>query len=195
MNKKVLFQIFLISIIFFIIFLFYNFYFSKKKINTSSNIPESITSDTSSTKESNYIRNIEYISQDSRGNEFIIKSKTGVLVKEQINNILLTGVTAEIRSLNSPAIFIRSDKAIYNNSTYDTNFYQNVIVKYENHKITSDKLDLIFSEDMITSYDNVIYNNLTTKLKADKVIVDLITKDSKIFMYNKKNKINIINKQ
>ena len=48
---------------------------------------------------------------------------------------------------------------------------------------------------MITSYDNVIYNNLTTKLKADKVIVDLITKDSKIFMYNKKNKINIINKQ
>jgi lipopolysaccharide assembly outer membrane protein LptD (OstA) len=195
MNKKVLFQIFLISVIFFITFLFYNFYFSKKKINTSSDIPESITSDTSSTVESNYIHNIEYISQDSRGNEFIIKSKTGVLVKEQMNNILLSGVTAEIRSLNSPTVFIRSDKAIYNNSTYDTNFYQNVIVKYENHKITSDKLDLIFSEDMITSYDNVIYNNLTTKLKADKVIVDLITKDSKIFMYNKKNKINIINKQ
>tara|TARA_B110001450_G_scaffold255122_1_gene281916 strand:- start:761 stop:1345 length:585 start_codon:yes stop_codon:yes gene_type:complete len=194
MNKKILFQIFLISIIFFITFLFYNFYFLEKRIDTSSNISENIINDTSSTKESNYIHNIEYISQDTKGNKFIIKSEAGVLVKEQSNNILLSGVSAEIRSLNSPTVFITSDEAIYNNSTYDTNFYQNVIVKYENHEISSDKLDLVFSEDEITSYDNVIYNNLKTKLKADKVIVDLITKDSKIFMYNKKNKINIVSK-
>ena len=195
MNKKILFQIFLISIIFFITFLFYNFYFLEKRIDTSSNISENIINDTSSTKESNYIHNIEYISQDTKGNKFIIKSEAGVLVKEQSNNILLSGVSAEIRSLNSPTVFITSDEAIYNNSTYDTNFYQNVIVKYENHEISSDKLDLVFSEDEITSYDNVIYNNLKTKLKADKVIVDLITKDSKIFMYNKKNKINIVTNQ
>ena len=195
MNKKILFQIFLIFIIFFITFLFYNFYFLEKRIDTSSNISENIINDTSSTKESNYIHNIEYISQDTKGNKFIIKSEAGVLVKEQSNNILLSGVSAEIRSLNSPTVFITSDEAIYNNSTYDTNFYQNVIVKYENHEISSDKLDLVFSEDEITSYDNVIYNNLKTKLKADKVIVDLITKDSKIFMYNKKNKINIVTNQ
>jgi lipopolysaccharide export system protein LptA len=195
MNGKIFFQIFLICIIFFIIFLFYNFYFLKKKVETSSNIPERIINDTSLSEESNYIHNIEYISQDPRGNKFIIQSKTGVLVKKQLNNILLSGVTAEIKPLNSPSVFIAADKAIYNNSTYDTNFYQNVVVKYKNHKITSDKLDLVLSKDMITSYNNVIYNNLKTKLKADKVIVDLITKDSKIFMYNKKNKINIVTNQ
>ena len=195
MNKKILFQIFLVSIIFFITYLFYNFYFLKKEIYTSSNIPENIIDDTSLTKETNYIRNIKYISEDPRGNIFIIKSKTGVLIKDQLNNILLSGVTAEIKSLNLPSVFISSDEAIYNNSSYDTNFYQNVILTYEDHKITSDKLDLVFSKDMITSYNNVIYNNSKTKLKADKVIVDLITKDSKIFMYNKKNKINIVTNQ
>lgn len=195
MNKKILFQIFIVCATFFVTFLFYNFYFLKKKVDTSSNISERIINDTSLSEESNYIHNIEYVSRDPRGNEFIIKSKTGILVKEQLNNILLAGVFAEIRPLNSPTVFITADKAIYNNSTYDTNFYQNVVLTYENHKITSDKLDLVLSEDMITSYNNVIYNNLKTKLKADKVIVDLITKDSKIFMYNEKNKINIVTNQ
>ncbi len=145
--------------------------------------------------ESNYIHNIEYISQDSRGNKFIIKSKTGKLDENNIGTILLSSVTAEIRSANTSSIFIYSDKAIYNNSNYDTKFYHNVVLDYEDNTITSDKLDLMFSKDQIVSYDDVFYTNLKTTLNADKVIVDLITKNSKILMYNKKNKINITSNQ
>tara|TARA_B100000787_G_scaffold90184_1_gene66646 strand:+ start:856 stop:1440 length:585 start_codon:yes stop_codon:yes gene_type:complete len=194
MSRKIFSQILLLIITFLIIYLFFDFYFLKKKIkNTSTNI---IMNDDSAVEdESNYIHNIEYISQDSRGNEFIIKSKTGKLDENNMGIILLSSVTAEIRSANASSIFIYSDKAIYNNSNYDTNFYHNVVLDYEDNTITSDKLDLMFSEDQIVSYDDVFYTNLKTTLNADKVIVDLITKNSKILMYNKKNKINIISNQ
>ena len=194
MSRKIFSQILLLIITFLIIYLFFDFYFLKKKIkNTSTNI---IMNDDSAVEdESNYIHNIEYISQDSRGNEFIIKSKTGKLDENNMGIILLSSVTAEIRSANASSIFIYSDKAIYNNSNYDTNFYHNVVLDYEDNTITSDKLDLMFSEDQIVSYDDVFYTNLKTTLNADKVIVDLITKNSKILMYNKKNKINITSNQ
>ena len=194
MSRKIFSQILLLIITFLIIYLFFDFYFLKKKIkNTSANI---IMNNNSTVEdESNYIHNIEYISQDSRGNEFIIKSKTGKLDENNIGTILLSSVTAEIRSANTSSIFIYSDKAIYNNSNYDTKFYHNVVLDYEDNTITSDKLDLMFSKDQIVSYDDVFYTNLKTTLNADKVIVDLITKNSKILMYNKKNKINIISNQ
>jgi len=194
MSRKIFSQILLLIITFLIIYLFFDFYFLKKKIkNTSTNI---IMNDDSAVEdESNYIHNIEYISQDSRGNKFIIKSKTGKLDENNIGTILLSSVTAEIRSANTSSIFIYSDKAIYNNSNYDTKFYHNVVLDYEDNTITSDKLDLMFSKDQIVSYDDVFYTNLKTTLNADKVIVDLITKNSKILMYNKKNKINIISNQ
>ena len=194
MSRKIFSQILLLIITFLIIYLFFDFYFLKKKIkNTSANI---IMNNNSTVEdESNYIHNIEYISQDSRGNKFIIKSKTGKLDENNIGTILLSSVTAEIRSANTSSIFIYSDKAIYNNSNYDTNFYHNVVLDYEDNTITSDKLDLMFSEDQIVSYDDVFYTNLKTTLNADKVIVDLITKNSKILMYNKKNKINITSNQ
>ena len=194
MSRKIFSQILLLIITFLIIYLFFDFYFLKKKIkNTSANI---IMNNNSTVEdESNYIHNIEYISQDSRGNKFIIKSKTGKLDENNIGTILLSSVTAEIRSANTSSIFIYSDKAIYNNSNYDTKFYHNVVLDYEDNTITSDKLDLMFSKDQIVSYDDVFYTNLKTTLNADKVIVDLITKNSKILMYNKKNKINITSNQ
>ena len=194
MSRKIFSQILLLIITFLIIYLFFDFYFLKKKIkNTTTNII--MNNDSAVENESNYIHNIEYISQDSRGNKFIIKSKTGMLDENNIGSILLDSVTAEIISPNTSSIFIYSDKAIYNNSNYDTKFYHNVVLSYEDNTITSDKLDLMFSEDQIVSYDDVFYTNLKTTLNADKVIVDLITKNSKILMYNKKNKINITSNQ
>ena len=42
--------------------------------------------------------------------------------------------------------------------------------------------------------NQVVYKNLDTKLIADRIVIDLITKDSKIFMQNNNNKIKIFNK-
>ena len=51
-------------------------------------------------------------------------------------------------------------------------------------------------KDLINLINNnapvkIIYKNKKTRLKADKMEVDLITKNSKIFMYNN-NKISIV---
>ena len=44
-------------------------------------------------------------------------------------------------------------------------------------------------------YNNIVYNKPGTKLNADRLEIDLITKNSKIFMDNKTEKIKIINKK
>ena len=41
---------------------------------------------------------------------------------------------------------------------------------------------------------NVIYTNLANILKADVIDINIKTKDTKIFMYEKERKVNIINK-
>ena len=66
------------------------------------------------------------------------------------------------------------------------------MVTYNDHFISSDKLDLIFEKNLATISNNIIYKNLNTKLQADKVEIDLITKNSKIFMNDKTKKIKIM---
>ena len=119
-------------------------------------------------------------------------SKKGEFDNKNTNIILMENVEATIRSLNSDPIIIYSDNALYNKFNYDTNFYKNVMVSYGIHKITSDNLDLIFEKNLLTITNNVIYKNLNTKLEADKIEVDLITKNSKVFMNDKSKKVNII---
>ena len=41
--------------------------------------------------------------------------------------------------------------------------------------------------------NQVVYKNLDTKLIADRIVIDLITKNSKIFMENDNKKIKIFN--
>ena len=55
----------------------------------------------------------------------------------------------------------------------------------------AENLDLFFKDNILSIYENVIYKNYNTKLNADRVEMDLITKNSKIFMYDKSKKVNI----
>ena len=100
--------------------------------------------------------------------------------------------TATIDLNNSTPIKISAAKAIYNSINYDTKFYENVLVTYDEHIIKSDNLDLDFEKSLATVSNNIIYKNLNTKLQADKVVIDLITKNSRIFMNNKLDKVNIV---
>ena len=53
---------------------------------------------------------------------------------------------------------------------------------------------LVFSMSNAANPKNLVYENNTSRLRADKIEIDLITKNSKIFMYNKKKKIKISGK-
>ena len=44
----------------------------------------------------------------------------------------------------------------------------------------------------MTISKNIIYKNLDTKLEADKIEIDLLTKNTKIFMDDKSKKIKLI---
>ncbi len=74
-------------------------------------------------------------------------------------------------------------------------FFENVKVTHLIHKATSENLDISFKDNMASMYNNIVYNKPGTKLKADRLEIDLITKNSKIFMDNKTEKIKIINKK
>ena len=133
----------------------------------------------------NIIQNIEYSSNDSLNNQFIIKAKFGeVLEKKTL--ILMKEVEAIVIFKNSEKITITASNAIYNTLNQDTNFKENVIIKYGEQHITCNRVDMQFRNYKVKLYDNVIYNYINTKLLADVIEIDLLTKSSKIYM-NKKN--------
>ena len=87
-------------------------------------------------------------------------------------------VTAIFINENNVPLIITSDKATYNNSSYDTNFSENVRVEYIDNLINSEKLDISFAENIITIYDNVKYHGSSGTLNTDNVKIDLITKNT-----------------
>lgn len=193
MQRKILLQFFLFSIVLMIGFFFYKIYFvnNYEDLSLQNKTTQKVKKDTVS---SNIIQNIEYKAEDRSGNNYIIKSKYGELKNDQTNLILLSEVSAVINIKNSSPINIISDNAIYNNTDYDTKFYGNVIVTFIDHNIASDNLDLYFKKDLAYISNNVVYKNLNTTLQADKIEIDLLTKNSNIYMDNKFRKIKIMNK-
>ena len=143
-------------------------------------------------KDSNIMYNIEYISEDDEGNSYRINSKFGEIDIKKPEIILLKEVVAVIKLVDSEPINIYAINAIYNKNNYNTNFYEEVLVTHNDHNINSDNLDLDFLKNLATVSNNIIYKNLNTKLQADKMVIDLITKNSKIYMYDTSKKVKIV---
>ena len=91
-------------------------------------------------------------------------------------------------------INIQSDYGKYNINNYDTIFSKNVIIKYLNNKITGEYLDFSLRRNLMIISKKVTYSNLDNVLKADVIEMNLKTKDTKIFMYEKEKKVNIKSK-
>ena len=138
------------------------------------------------------MKNISYSSKDSFGNQYKINAKKGSFSLTNKDMVFMVNVTAIITMNNSEPIFIKADFADYNNKNFDTFFKDNISLKYSIHQITGGKLDLLFKKNLVTMSDDLIYKNIDTKLYADKFELDLITKNNKIFMKDKMNKIKIL---
>ena len=85
-------------------------------------------------------------------------------------------VIAKIVDENNIELTITSDRAIYNNSTYDTSFSENILIKYMDNIIYSDNLDLNFNENIVKIYNNVVYDGVSGKIKTDNVLVIYLIK-------------------
>ena len=201
MNKKILVQFFLFSLFIFLSVFFYYEYFKKDTIDNIKNLSKEAKAKYKAAQtleqpnESNLIRGLRYFSVDDNGNKYEIRSEYGEMGLDNPNVILMTNVVAKIDIYNSDPIIITSTFAKYNVKNYDTNFEKNVFVKHVDNKLNGENLDLSFQNNLLLMYNDIIYQNSDTKLLADKLEIDLITKDSKIIMNDKKSKIKIIKKK
>ena len=140
----------------------------------------------------NIIENLNYISIDNEGNEYLLSAKYGEKSAEDPNIIILEQVEGTIKLKNKSNIEIISDFAKYNSITFDTNFYDNVLGFFEDSKLSSDNLDLFFKDNMGVMYNNIRYLDKETILNADEINFNLLNGDVKIKMFDEKKMIQII---
>ena len=195
MDKKVLIQITLLIIIVLILAKIFTFYQSKKGKNLvlkEEEKKEFLNENQDS--ELNIIKDITYLAKDDKENIFKIESKFGKINPEEPDIVLMDNVTAVITLRNREKIIISSDHAIYNSKSYETNFYDNVLLEYIEHNIASENIYLSFENNLVSISNNIIYKNLNSEMNADEIEMNLITKEIKIFMHNNENKIQILSK-
>ena len=144
--------------------------------------------------QNNLIKNLSYFSKDNLGNEYIIESKYSELNLDNVDIISMEDVSAKIIMVNSKPIYITSNFAKYNNENYETTFTDNVLIVYLDNKIRCEKFYISIKNNLANVTDNVIYENPKGKLIADTIEIDLITKNSKIFMIDKSKKVIVLNK-
>jgi LPS export ABC transporter protein LptC len=183
MSKKTVIQLLLIFLIFLISVSFYLEYFNDSPKTLKNKVLEKKTN-INQNSSSTYIDNIDYVSFDAKGNRYNITAKQSEIKIENPDIMFLTDVIAYILIKDADTVKITSNFGKYNSKNYDTVFSENVIVIYPGHKIAGEYLDFSFLKDLGTISKNVIYSRDKTNLFADKVEINLTTKDTKIFMEN-----------
>tara|TARA_B100000242_G_C42881482_1_gene408987 strand:- start:119 stop:721 length:603 start_codon:yes stop_codon:yes gene_type:complete len=179
--------------------LFYFKYFTEdeKKIENSKseNVLEKKNTETNiNDKDKNIIENLKYVSEDLLGNKYTVTAQSATLKEDKLNEVQLFEVNAEIARENQEIIYIYSKTANYNKINNNTIFKKKVNVKYGFQVIDSEILNLNFKNNLIEILENVNYVNENTKIKADKVEIDLLDKKLKISMINQKDKVSITSK-
>ena len=193
-NKKIIIQFLLLVVLFGIILSVFFLYFNKEKnqketsLKTSKILNSEIDNETGT-----LIKDIKYSFSDPSGNYYELFSKFGKVDIQNSDKMLMTNVEALIYLKNSSPIKIVSKYANYNKIDHETNFFENVELTHLIHKATSENLDISFKSNKASMYKNIVYNKPGTQLTADRLEIDLITKNTKIFMDKKSEKIKIIN--
>ena len=196
MYKKIIIQLFLLLTLLTIATFVFFFYFKEKEILKENNIQmEKITELKINEETASLMKNMNYSFSDLNGNNYEILSEFGKVDINDPDKIFMTNVLATIHLKNESPIKIVSKFANYNKNDHETKFFENVKIMYKIHKATSQNLNLSFKSNLVTMYNKIIYTKPGTKLFADQLQIDLLTKNSKIFMNNKFEKIKIINKK
>ena len=189
MIRKIYTQLFLIFLLTVItLFLFFKYF---KKTNIEDDLRGNIEQPINTGE--NLIENLKYLSTDKEGNEYKIEAKKGNIDKDNPDIIYLENVIAIILLKNSEYISIKSNFAKYNSKNFDTLFNDAVSVDYEDHLLTGNFLDLSFENNLVSIYDDVQYLSGFSSLSADRAEIDILNKNTKIFMESPGKKVLINN--
>ena len=161
------------------IFLLYSKYFKSEN--------NSVILDKTGTEEiieGNQIKNIKYESSDDEGRKYLIMAEVGEINNEKPNLINLNIVNAEITLNNNSKILISSNEAEYNHSTNNTKFKKNVELSHNKQSLKAEFLNLEFEKNLVEAFNNVHYKNDELSLKADKIDMNIKTKNFKIYNFS-----------
>ena len=194
MTNKSLLQILLLVFSILIIVFSYKMYFEPIRSEKTKLENEQLSYENINSEELNILKEINYNSSDKYGNKFIIQSKSGTFKNDNKDLIIMNDVNATIMTNKNQIINLTSEKALYNSTNNDTNFYKNVLIEYANNNIACDNVDIIFADNLIQAYNNLFYTNNKLTLLADKAKINFLTNESRIFMFDKsKVKVKVIN--
>tara|TARA_B100000780_G_scaffold188256_1_gene132316 strand:+ start:1453 stop:2049 length:597 start_codon:yes stop_codon:yes gene_type:complete len=194
MYQKVIIQILLILLICIALFFSYKFYFSegtKKKLETV--LINENQEKTDQIDRGNIIKNISYNSFNSLGDIYEITAEYGEINSKNANIIIMNNVNARItdKDKDKNKIKVSSNFAIYNTLTYETNFYDDVLVLYAETSIKSKNLDFFFEKNLVYMSNEIVYKNSNTELEADNLEINILSNDVRLYMNNKNEKIKI----
>ena len=140
----------------------------------------------------NFVKDVEYTSVDEGGNRFRLLANSGKTNNTNKNILDLENVRGEIKSDKRDTIFITSDYAQYNISNLNSKFYENVIIDYQDKKISCVNFDINMSTNKAIAYNEVIITDPKSTMKAGIVEFDLKTKDININPETINTKIEVI---
>ena len=203
MRKKTLVQVILIVFLIILIYLvFKNYYIKDQSITSIKKSNDSISKLELEEDNNNLIKDISYTANSNAGDVYNLLADYGETYIENQELMLLTRVNGKISMKNEGDITINSDFANFNTKTFETTFINNVIVKKKDETITGDELYLILQQEENTTQSsenkdeniirisrNVLYKKPGYSLSADILEIDLITKNIKIYMMDKYNKV------
>ena len=183
MNKKKIITFFFLSLVL-IIGYFTNFY--KKKT-----LPETAIPEVENIESSNLLSELNFSSEDDKGNVYTLKAKSGEIDFENNNIIFLKNIEAIIKLKNSEEILISSNFGKYNTENSDTIFSKNVLILYLDYKVSSDYLEFSVDKNLFTISKDVSLSSLEYSINADVVEMNINTRKVEIFMLEDLKKVKI----
>ena len=203
MGKKNLIQVILLILLILVTFLFLNVYYkTDRSLKSSKKIEIENPEETKSNDGKNIIQDIKYTSNNNNGDIFEILADYGEPSTEIDDLMFLTKVVANITLKNKSDIKLTSDYANFNTKTFETTFINNVKIFRNDETILGNELYLVFDQsdalsqnaadaekNLIRISHDVIVKKPGYMLKADVIEIDLITKNTKVYMINEKDKV------
>jgi len=138
----------------------------------------------------NIFYNIEYSGLDLAGNRYVLKSKKAKSDPFNEELIVMIGVEATFYFKDETILKILSKDGIYNNKTFDMDFFNSVKANYEGSRLIAEKAEYSNSLGFLTISKNVKVNDVQGNLVADKLFFDIKKQTLKIDSF-KDDKINV----
>ena len=116
--------------------------------------------------------NIEYSGLDLAGNRFVLKSAEATNPSDE-KLVYMKLVEAIFYFKDNTILYVKSKDGIYNNSTLDMKFSNNVEAKYEGSELFAQEAEYSNSKSYLTISKNVKIKDFRGTMVADQLLFDI----------------------